>query len=363
MATDPVLRIKYWGVRGSVPTPLTPEMVKEKQVSLIRKIISDGGTEKVFGNSPSDEDIRNSLSKLPPSLFGTYGGDTTCVEIQAKDSPLIIIDAGTGIRHLGGELLTRLFKDQNLNPLNSDDATKRDIHILFTHFHWDHLQGFPFFAPSFIPGKLRVNVHLYGRRDAKQRLTDVLAGQQECPNFPVLWDDMPCEKISYEMRRMDKKAILIGKTVVNYQELTHPDAVFAYSVEIEGRKFVFATDTEHKDIIDPRLTALAKDTQILYYDSQYSPDDYKGQLPGSVTGNTPKVDWGHSTYEWGVKSSLFLNCPLLVLGHHEPLRTDFQLEDLLNQALKFRDSELAKPFNSGKKLDIILGQQGLVQQL
>ncbi|MBF0409451.1 MAG: MBL fold metallo-hydrolase [Candidatus Riflebacteria bacterium] len=362
MVNDPAMVVKYWGVRGSVPSPLTHDQILEKQTALIRELYSSGGLEATFGKKPTDEEILKKLLTLPPSLSSTYGGDTTCVEIQAKDSPLIIIDAGTGIRHLGRELLGRLLKGQNLNPLNTCEETKRDIHILFTHFHWDHLQGFPFFAPGFMSGKFRVNLHLYGRRDAKQRLTDVLAGQQECPNFPVLWDDMPCQKISYELRRMSKETISIGKAMVNYQELTHPDAVFAYSVEVEGKKFVFATDTEHKDIIDPRLTNLCKGCQILYYDSQYTPDDYVG-TPGGITGSTPKIDWGHSTYEWGVKTVLRANVPTLVLGHHEPVRNDFQLEELLGQAKDYLAKQLAKPEFSSKKVEILLARQGLEQKL
>lgn len=349
--------VKYWGVRGSIPSPLTGDQVREKQVRLIKTLIKDGGTQKLFGSAGDAAAIEKYLATQSPAMSGTYGGDTTCVEIQAKDSPLIIIDAGTGIRHFGQVLFGRIFAKQPLNPLNSDPGN-RDVHLFLSHYHWDHLQGFPFFGPGFLTGKLRLKIHFYGRKNTQQRLSEVLAGQQQCPNFPVVWDDMPCEKTCVELGRLEAKAIHLGATTICYQELSHPDAVFAYSIEVNKKKFVFATDTEHKDSTDPRLLKISQKADILYYDSQYSPEDYIGTV-GSVTGSTPKFDWGHSTYEWAVKSALGANVPVVVLGHHDPLRNDWQLEELLHSAQAFRDEQLKRPEHKGKKLDVILGRQGM----
>jgi phosphoribosyl 1,2-cyclic phosphodiesterase len=354
--------IKYWGVRGSIPSPLTGDQIAEKQMHLIQKLIADGGTQQLFSGTPDPAQIQAYLTQLPPSLSGTYGGDTTCIEVQARNSPLIIIDAGTGIRNLGKVAMERLFKSKNLNPLNTIDEYNREIHLFLSHYHWDHLQGFPFFSPGFVPGPMKIRIHFYGKKNTQQRLSEVLEGQQQCPNFPVVWDDMPCGKHCIELGRLDVDALKIGEAEVRYQELTHPDAVFAYSVAIDGKKFVFATDTEHKDSPDPRLHKLGKGGNILYYDSQYTPEEYIG-TPGTATGALSKFDWGHSTYEWAIKNALHIGIPTVVLGHHEPLHTDFQLEDLLTRACSFRDQQLALPCHAGKSLNVILAAQGLEQKL
>lgn len=358
MSKKPTMIVTIWGCRGSIPTPLTSEQILEKQVALVERMLTDGGTQKLFGKKADETDIRTYLEGLPPSLTGTYGGDTTCLGIEADSCPLIILDAGTGIRHLGRQLLERMLTRAPLNPLASDEKTRRELHMFFTHFHWDHLQGFPFFAPSFMGGQNRINVHLYGKRNAQQRISGVLAGQQECPNFPVAWDDLPCTRIDHELRRMEREPIKIGKATVTYTELTHPDSVFAYAVECRGKKFTFATDTEHKDIVDTRLTTLARGSQYLYYDSQYTPDEYHGRK-GSLTGITPKFDWGHSTYAWAIRSALAADVPTVLLGHHEPTRDDFQLEELLAKALKERDRQLNLPENRGKALEVMLARQGM----
>ncbi len=362
MNENPCLVIKYWGVRGSIPCPLLPEHIKAKQIALIQKIAQDGGIEKVFGKNPSIEQMEEYLATLPVSISSTYGGDTTCFEIQAKNSPLIILDAGTGIRMLGRTLLARLFSDQNLNPLSTDMATQQDVHLFFTHYHWDHIQGFPFFAPAFVPGKKKVGIHFYGKRDARVELSEVLKGQQQFPNFPVIWEDMPCQKHYLELRRLNPRKIRLGEVEISYQELTHPDFVFAYRFEIAGKAFVCATDTEHKDCPDPRLVKLAQDADVLYYDAHYTPEEYRG-TPGVLTGAMNKFDWGHSTYEWAIKNALAANVKTVVLGHHEPLRDDFQLQELWERALSYTEKQLKLPQNSDKKLEVLLAYQGLEHKL
>lgn len=270
--------VNYWGIRGSVPSPLTSEQVIDKDAALIARLIQDGGTTELFGDPVQPEKIRAYLKGLPLSLAGTYGGDTTCVEIQARDSPLIIIDAGTGARLLGNALFGRIFSgNKSVNPLNDNELTKKDIHIFFTHYHWDHLQGFPFFGPGFTS---LFDIHFYGKADTRGRLSEVLAGQQQYPNFPVEWRDMPCvvsDKQYHELGRMTPSPIKIGNAVVSYIELDHPDRVFGYAVQVDGVKYAFATDTEHRDSPDPELVKLAKGARVLYYDAQYLPEEYKGE--------------------------------------------------------------------------------------
>jgi len=359
-----IMRVKFWGVRGSIPAPLTSEQIIEKELSLLERIEQDGGMRKLFGRKPKKEDMRRYLQSLPLSLKGTYGGDTTCVEIQTRNSPLIMIDAGSGARELGRTLVGRLFgREHNLNPLNSDESKKRELHLFFTHYHWDHIQGFPFFTPAFLTGGDKINITFYGKKDARQHVSDVLKGQQQYPNFPVEWGDMPCNTNYVELPRLDNTRLIgIGNALVSYQQLSHPDSVFAYRISSGGRSFVFATDTEHRDIPDPRLVQFAKGADLLYYDAQYLPEEYPGKS-GTVTGITPKIDWGHSTYEWAVKNALAASIPIVILGHHEPLRNDFGLEELAERATAFKNQQLSLPENQGKLLEVHLACQGLEYSL
>ncbi|HNV72519.1 MAG TPA: MBL fold metallo-hydrolase, partial [Candidatus Ozemobacteraceae bacterium] len=283
MSVQTSLIVKLWGVRGSVPTPLSSDDIRIKQVELLKRLYADGGSDKLFGNPPDQARIDQWLQSLSPAITGTCGGNTTCFEVRGLNSPLIMIDAGTGARAMGQYLLKRLFSKQPLNPLNTVKASERDIHLFFSHYHWDHLQGFPFFGPAFTYGASKINFIFYGRRDAKQRLSEVLGGQQECPNFPVAWEDMPCNKTFVEMGRLDPHPMQIGDVTVNYQELNHPDSVFGYAFTCNGKRFVYATDTEHRDMPDPRLMKLAQNADCLYYDSQYTPSEYRGDQ-GSLTG-------------------------------------------------------------------------------
>ena len=362
------LVIKYWGVRGSVPAPLTSKEIKEKEQELIDSVriedIEEDYSRKVGDNCYLDGQkiVKHFGSGTNPSshLTRVYGGNTTCIEVQAKDSPLMIIDAGTGIRDLGNDLLGKLFSGKNLNPLSSNEKTKKDIHLFFTHYHWDHLQGFPFFAPTFISGDKAVKINFYGKQDARQRLSEVLKGQQQYPNFPVEWEDIACDKEYRELGRMNPSPISLGKenpVIIEYRELDHPDRSFGYSFEVNGKKFACATDTEHRDIVDPNVLFLAKDADVLYYDGQYTPEEYCGKV------GFPRVRWGHSTYEWGVKSALAANAKKLVLGHHEPARDDAGLKALEYRAEIFRDEQLELPENKDKKLEVEMAYEGLEQRL
>lgn len=354
---DNLMTIKYWGVRGSIPSPLTKEDVKAKQVALTQQLAKDGGIEKLFGSEPSVQKINDYLDSLPLSVAGTYGGDTTCLEIQAKDSPLIVIDAGSGARAFGDVLAKRIFSGKNLNPLDSNERD-HDLHLFFTHYHWDHIQGFPFFGPAFIPGPMRLNIHFYGKKNAKTRLSHVLQGQQQYPNFPIEWQAMPCKKSYKELGRMTPVELQVGNAIVKYAELDHPDRVLGYSVELSNKKFVCGTDTEHRGVEDPILVGLAKNADVLYYDAQYTPIEYSGEgAPMS------RVRWGHSTYEWAIKTALAANVNTVVLGHHEPKRDDFGMELLLQKAITFKEKMLALPENRSKKLDVVLAYQGLEQRL
>lgn len=242
--------------------------------------------------------VRGSIASPGPET-ARVGGNTSCVEVVAGGTRLVL-DAGTGLRRLGNELMAR------------GGAT--DVTLLLSHVHWDHIQGLPFFTPLYVPGT-RVHV-VSGANGVPARET--LRRQMSAPTFPVDLNDVPAMLTYHEVR--DRQRLVLGDAQVTVTRANHPDAVYAYRIEHGGRSVVYATDTEHYACVDPRLVALARDADVLIYDAQYLPDEYTGTLGPS------KVGWGHSTFEAGVELAKAAGVGQLVLFHHDPSRTDDAVE-------------------------------------
>jgi len=252
-----------------------------------------------------------------------------------------------------------------INPLLSKDVSfNRNIHFFLSHTHWDHIQGFPFFSPAFVPDAVKVTFH--GRASHKEYLSKVLVGQQEYINFPIAFDEMPCEKEYSPLGRFARMDVQLGTSEVNYAELSHPGSVYAYKISNNGKTFICATDTEHRDNLDPRLINLAKNGDILYYDAQYTPNEYLGEFEKFTDLKIPGIchyDWGHSTYEWGIKTALAANVKTIVLGHHDPLHSDFVLDEIYQRAMGYLASSLKQPENQDKSLNLVMGYDGMELKL
>ncbi|MBS2012318.1 MAG: MBL fold metallo-hydrolase [Deltaproteobacteria bacterium] len=252
------MRITFWGVRGSIPSP-------------------------------------------GPDTVGV-GGNTSCVEVRAGKL-LLVFDGGTGLRVLGKTLLKEM-------PITA--------HLFFSHVHWDHIQGFPFFDPAFVPGNV---INLYGGNNVSRTLEETLAGQMDHPSFPVHLTDMGAKMIFHDVLENTPIELDAGdgtKAVITAAHGNHPNGVWAYRVDYAGKSVMYATDTEHYAVVDPRLASLAKETDVLIYDSQYTPEEYAGT---AGTGGS-KVGWGHSTFEEAVKLAKAANVKKLVLYHHDPMQSD-----------------------------------------
>ncbi|MGL5035233.1 MAG: MBL fold metallo-hydrolase [Microcystaceae cyanobacterium] len=265
--------VKFWGVRGSIACP---------------------GAETV-----------------------RYGGNTSCVEMRIGQQ-LLIFDAGTGIRVLGETL-------QNGQPIAGS--------IFFTHTHWDHIQGFPFFSPAFINGN---TFDIYGTPTPegitiKQRLSD----QMLHPNFPVPLQIMQGNLRFYDLE-LEKK-ISLGDVSLETAPLNHPGGCTGYRVEWRGRSVVFITDTEYLgDRPDPKVLHLAREADALIMDATYTDKEYYDPHDG-------KVGWGHSTWQAAVKLAKAANVKQLILFHHEPSHTDEDLDAIAEQVLlEFPQSLLAR---------------------
>ncbi|MBI9100837.1 MAG: MBL fold metallo-hydrolase [Spirochaetales bacterium] len=313
------MEIKFWGVRGSIPTPITPEQLESKIAAVVQRV------------KPEDLDSEESrelfISNLPESIINTVGGNTTCVEINLSDGTRIIIDAGTGLRELGRDLM----KKREIG---------REFHIFFTHMHWDHLQGFPFFDPAYLPQN---KINFYSPVD---KLEEYLNDQMRAPYFPVTMAAMGAKKTFHTVTG---DCMRLGNATISWRRVKHPGGCFAYKIEENGRSFIFSTDTElrKKDFEKSKENHdFFYGADILVIDSQYTLDEA-----------IEKYDWGHSSYSQAVEFAATWKIKKLGLFHHEPKYADNKLYSILNSA-KWYLSHL--DFND---IDVFVTTEGLELEL
>lgn len=220
---------------------------------------------------------------------------------------LIILDAGSGIRELGIAL-------QKEQPLTA--------HILFSHLHWDHIQGFPFFRPAFVPNNL---FHIYAKRQLNTTLQNLLAGQMMYPHFPKTLEDMAAGMSFHELDHGD--TIELGEARIACAPANHPDGCIMFRIEYRQRALVYATDTEHFECVDPVIKNLSQDADCLIYDAMFTDEEYQGKV-----GVFSKAGWGHSTWQQAVRLAQEANVKRLVLFHHDPAHDDEFIEQYEKKA-------------------------------
>lgn len=244
--------------------------------------------------------------------FRRYGGNTTCLEVRCGQQR-IIVDAGTGLQALGGKLMAE----------SQAQGAPVKATMLFTHLHWDHIQGFPFFAPAFLPS---TELDLYGPCSEGQTLRGALEAQMRPPQFPVPLDAMASAKRFHTLD--DGDAVQVGEITVRTRRLDHPQGVLGYRFEAGGRAICFATDTEHPadGSVHEGLLELARGADLLIYDAQYTPDEYAGRRGPCRRG------WGHSTYEAAAEIARAAEVSRLVLFHHDPTHEDDVVDAIAAEA-------------------------------
>jgi phosphoribosyl 1,2-cyclic phosphodiesterase len=238
--------------------------------------------------------VRGSIPS-PGAKTALIGGNTSCVEVRTPTTR-IVLDAGTGLRPLGERLI---------------QAGPSETTILLSHVHWDHIQGIPFFLPVYAPGH---RVRVVSGPNGFMPLEEVLKQQMAAPFFPVAYDEVSPQLGALDVR--PGRVLEIGDVTVKLAKLNHPDPVYGYRLEHQGMVVVYATDTEHFACVDPALLKLAEGADLLIYDAQYTPEEYRGAV------GRPKVGWGHSTYEAGAELARAAGVGQLVLFHHDPQRSD-----------------------------------------
>jgi phosphoribosyl 1,2-cyclic phosphodiesterase len=236
------------------------------------------------------------------------GGNTACVEVTSQGHRLIL-DAGTGIRALGEAMMR-------------EGAPQRAT-LFFSHLHWDHVQGFPFFTPAYLAS---TELTLYGPgANGDQALQSVLARQMEPPNFPV--------SLSVMRSRMTFGSALHGRPIevgpfrVTPIDVPHPQGCLAYRIEADGHVFVYATDVElARDSLVPEVARYLEGTDALCLDAQYTPDEYVGKV------GIPKKGWGHSTMVDAAQVAQAVEARRLLLFHHDPAHNDEVVENMAEEA-------------------------------
>jgi phosphoribosyl 1,2-cyclic phosphodiesterase len=259
------------------------------------------------------------------AVSGTrIGGNTACVEVTSQGHRLIL-DAGTGIRGLG-ELMMR-------------EGPSRKATLLFSHFHWDHVQGFPFFTPAYLPHS-ELTVYGPGPTGAQDALS-ALSRQMEPPHFPVMLSTMR-SKMKF-LSALHGRTIETGPFRVTPFEVPHPQGCLAYRIEADGHTFVYATDVElNADSLPPGVARNMEGADALCLDAQYTPDEYEGR------SGICKKGWGHSTMEDAAQVADIVGARGLLLFHHDPAHSDAMVERMAEEARNhFSASE---PAREGQRL-------------
>jgi phosphoribosyl 1,2-cyclic phosphodiesterase len=312
------VKVKFWGVRGSYPSP--------------------------------------------GAATNRYGGNTSCVEVRpsdAPDAPRIIIDAGTGLRRLGKDLMTGEWGEG-----------RGEAHLLVSHTHWDHIQGLPFFAPLYQPGN---RLHVYARHRDDTHLRAVFASQSDTPYFAVPFDQVKAEVSFRDL--VEGAEFEIGPVKVSCARLNHPWIAIAYRLEFEGTRLAYVTDTapfrdmliEEEFIRKPpaageplrpedaaKLEAmragvvrLCEGADLVIYDTQFTPDEY-----------AQKPHWGHSCAEDAIEICRAAGARSLALFHHAPERSDDEIDAILRAAGRSEEARGLSVLAASEGLEVTLGDRG-----
>ena len=294
--------VRFWGVRGSLATAITAKQVEEK----IRKVLELASPADLL----SKEAIENFLGNLPLSLRGTYGGNTTCIEIQTSENKTVIIDAGTGLRTLGNALMAR-------GKLTGKD----EMSFLFTHSHWDHIQGLMFFIPIFIPGN---TIHFYS---CFPDIEDRLRYQMITTHFPLTFDELNAKKIFHHFA--ETESINVYDLQISAKSVRHPGGCYSYKFkQPNGKTFIFCSDAEFNletlEDIGPYIDYFFA-ADVLVFDTQYTFEE-----------SLQKIDWGHSSAAIATDIAIKSEVKKLILYHHDPSYDDAKMDSLTLQAIKYK---------------------------
>lgn len=315
------MKLKFWGTRGSLPTPLALEQVRGKLVDALLAASGRTFTDRA-------DALRFVEQDLPFEVGGGYGGNSSCVQVITGHDEYLVCDAGSGLRVFGNHVL-------------GARAGKPGVyHLLMSHVHWDHIMGFPFFTPSFIPGN---RIIIYG---CHAHLEASFQRQHGAPSFPVPWAALGAN-ISFVQLTPGVTTEIAGVAVTPMLQLHEGDS-YGYRLAHAGRTCVYSTDSEHKPEDFEQMQAFAdffRDADVVVFDAMYS-------LADAVS---LKEDWGHSSNVVGVELCQMAGAKHLVLFHHEPVFDDARISTTLQETRRFE--EISR--DDGAPLQVTAAYDGL----
>jgi phosphoribosyl 1,2-cyclic phosphodiesterase len=288
------MRINFWGVRGSLPSPLLPGQIKSKISAIIERLTPE--------DLASQESRERFMAGLPPWLFGAVGGNTPCITVRAEDpAEVLVFDAGSGIREMG-------------NAVSRERPKPSRYRVFFSHFHWDHIQGIPFFGPAFDPS---VSVDFYS---PVAEIEQIIQDQMRPPVFPVRMETMGSKRAFHVL---DGPLSLEGLNI-SYKPMNHPGGCYSYLVDDGKRRLIYATDTE----LTAEDFSKTKENSLFFQDADLIVIDCQYTLGEAIE----KYNWGHNAFSmaadfaanWGIKH--------MVLFHHEPTYSDHKIYNMLQSA-------------------------------
>jgi len=286
------MRVRFWGTRGSLPVSLTAEDIRKKIVAALL-----AATGRKFGTRADAEAFV--ARDLPFAVSHTYGGNSSCVELDTGAGEYILCDLGTGVRPFGLDVLAR-----------KGPGTPCTFHVFMSHLHWDHIMGFPFFPHVYIPGN---RIVIYGCHGGME---EAFRRQHAAPSFPVDFSGLSA-KIEFVRLEPGRRVRLAGLEVTPRLQL-HTGDSYGYRFEQGGKVVVYSTDSEHKthDTASTRdVVAFFRNADLVIFDAMYSLAD----------AFSIKEDWGHSSNIVGVELCQMAGVRHLCLFHHEPAYDDEKL--------------------------------------
>jgi diguanylate cyclase (GGDEF)-like protein len=267
----------------------------------------------------------------PGDRTARYGGNTSCTEVRTPDGTLIVLDCGTGARELGLHL-TQTRKP----PIH--------LHLFIGHTHWDHIQGFPFFVPAFVPG---VELNVYAPLGFQQSLEEAMAGQMEYSYFPVKLRDL---RSRIHFTELEEGFFRVGDVLVETQYLNHTAPTIAYRITSGGTTIAYVTDHEPfwkpEDGVlhhpgDQRHVAFMKDADLVIHDAQYTEEEYR-----------QRVGWGHSTVDYAVDVAMEAGARRVALFHHDPTHDDTVMQ-------RIEAGAQARAEAAGSRMEVFAAREGL----
>ncbi len=320
------MKVRFWGTRGSIPVSLTAADIRCKLVAALA-----GAIGRDLDTTAAVE--RYVDQELDFAVRGTFGGHSSCVELLTGGPEPVIFDMGSGARPLGQSLLERHGVD-----------TPPTCHVLMSHVHWDHIMGFPFFAPVYIPG-YRVVIH-----GCHAVLEEAFRRQQAPPSFPVDFSQLAAT-IEFERLAAGERRTIAGVDVTPKLQRHEGDS-YGYRVEGQGKCLIYTTDSEHRvGDVDERAAFIEffRGADLVVFDAMYA-------LADAIS---VKADWGHSSNIVGVELCQAAGVRRLCLYHHEPAHDDQRIAHVLQETRRFE--EITR--GDGPRLEIVSAYDGLELEL